>query len=178
MTSLTSTLNTSLSAINDADSQIAAELAFEISPIEEVLARHGLSKAALRAKLQNPIFRQMVTQAKRVWRSDLSVKERIRLKSMVLVEDSLLELYTIFHDKDAALTGRLDAFKSLSKVATVDAPDKDGAAVGEKVTINISIPGITKPLHIEAQSHVGDLDDREAITNSASYEITDASGGG
>jgi len=165
-TSLTSIAK--LAPINDHDSQLAAELAFEISPVEEIMKRHGLTKAELMLKLGNEPFRQMVREAKRIWRSDLSVKERIRLKSMVLVEDSILELYTMFHDKDMAATARLDAFKSLAKVATVDAPDKDGATVGEKVTINISIPGVEKPINISAQSFIGDSDvEREAIADGA-----------
>jgi len=143
---------TSLAVINDIDSQLAAELAFDISPLEEILSRHGLTKAELKAKLQNETFRGMVAQAKRVWKSDLSVKDRIRLKSMMLVEDSLLELYTIFNDAGVAASSRIDAFKSLAKVATVDAPDKDGAAPGERVQININIPGIAKPITIDAQT--------------------------
>lgn len=155
-----------LGPINDHDSQLAAELAFEISPIEDVMKRHGLSKSDMMLKLGNETFRQMVKEAKRIWRSDLSVKERIRLKSMVLVEDSILELYSMFHDRDMAAPARLDAFKSLAKVATVDTPDRDGTTVGEKVTINISIPGIEKPVAITAQTLV-EHDEREEITDGA-----------
>jgi hypothetical protein len=131
-----------LTAINDIDSRLAMELAFEISDLPVILSRHGLTKSELQTKLNNPAFRNMVREAKAAWNSDLSVKERIRLKSMVLVEDSLLELYGIFHNRELAPTARLEAFKNMAKVATVDAPDKDNADVGSRVQINISIPGV------------------------------------
>ena len=133
---------TNLTAINDVDNRLALELAFEISDLPEILARHDLTPDQLKAKLANPAFRSMVHEAKVTWKSDLSVKERIRVKSMVLVEDSLLELYSLFHDKGLAPAARLDAFKQMSKVATVDTPDREQADIGSRVQINISIPGL------------------------------------
>jgi hypothetical protein len=135
-------LPNNLEAINDHDSRLALELAFEISELPDIMARHGLTKAQLKAKLENPQFRRMLQDARATWRSDLSVKERIRLKSMVLVEDSLLELYALFHDKELATPARLDAFKQMAKVATVDTPDVKGAEAGQRVNISINIPGL------------------------------------
>lgn len=132
-------------AINDVDSRLALELAIEISELPDILERYGLTKSQLKAKLDNAQFKRMVQDHRIMWKSDLSVKERIRIKSMVLVEDSLLELYSIFHDKELSANARLDAFKSMSKVATVDVPDRDGQQAGERVSININIPGIERP---------------------------------
>jgi len=132
-------MTTSLMPITDHDSRLAVELAVQISPLPEVLKRHGLTKADLRTKLRDPSFRHMVKEAKRVWQSDLSVKERIRLKTQVLVEDSLLGVYDMFHDKSLAAPARLDAFKQMARVATVDMPDKESASVGERISININL---------------------------------------
>lgn len=149
-------LPSSIEAINDHDSRLALELAFEISELPEILARHGLTKEQLKAKLENPQFRRMVQDARATWKSDLSVKERIRLKSMVLVEDSLLELYSLFHNKDLAAPARLDAFKQMAKVATVDAPDQKGPEAGQRVQINISIPGVA-PVAATGESYVQEV---------------------
>lgn len=130
---------TALLPITDHDSRLAVELAVQISPLPEVLKRHGLSKDDLRTKLRDPSFRHMVKEAKRVWQSDLSVKERIRLKSQVLVEDSLLGVYEMFHDQSLAAPARLDAFKQMARVATVDQPDKEQANMGERISININL---------------------------------------
>lgn len=148
-------------AINDTDSRLAMELAIEISDLPDILARYGLTSEQLKKKFQNPAFRNMVREARITWKSDLSIKERIRVKSMALVEDSLLELYTIIHDRDISTNSRLDAFKSLSRVATTDTPDKEGAAAGERVHISINIPGAEKPVTYDGEVSSG----REAITN-------------
>lgn len=148
-------------AISSIDSRLAMELAIEISDLPDIMSRYGLTADDLRAKLRNPAFSNMVKEARITWRSDLSIKERIRVKSMSLVEDSLLELYKIFHNPDTAIPARLDAFKTLSRTATTDAPDKDGAAAGERVHISINIPGSEKPVTYEAEIPNG----REAITD-------------
>ena len=152
-------------AINDVDSRLALELAMEISDVKEILERNDITSEELRGKIATPEFRSMVKDFKSWWKSDLSVKERIRLKSMVLVEDSLLELYSIFQDKNNGVNGRMDAFKSLAKVATVDTPDKEGASAGERVHISINIPGTEKAITYDAE--VLTQDDREEIAHSA-----------
>jgi hypothetical protein len=149
--------------INSIDSRLAMELAIEISELPDILQRYDLTKEGLRAKLENPAFRNAVKEAKITWNSDLSVKERIRVKSMVLIEDSILEIYNIIHDKDVSPTARIDAFKTLSRTATTDAPDKDGAATGERVHITFNIPGAERPVTYDAEVY----DDREALTHGA-----------
>ena len=151
-----------LSALNDIDSRLAMELAIDISEVEVILDRYSITAADLRAKLGNPQFRAMVKDFKAVWNSDLSTKERIRVKSQVLVEDGLLDLHGIFKDDSISATARIDAFKTLSRVATTDAPDKEGAAAGERVQISINIPGVEKPVTYEAE-----------VTPHAREEITD-----
>lgn len=143
-----------LSSINDVDSQLAVELASEISPIKEVLSRHGITPEQLRVKLTDTRFRQMLREARRVWNSDLSVKERIRVKSAVLVEDSLIRLYEIFNNGEVATPARLEAFKSMAKVAEVYEPAKTGPAMGERVAININLGGQTLPVAVEGTARV------------------------
>jgi hypothetical protein len=157
-----------LSAFNDVDSRLAMELAIDISEPKDIIARYGITATELKLKLKNPAFAKMVQEFRGTWKSDLSVKERIRLKSMVLVEDSLLELHSLFHDASLAPAARMDAFKNMAKVATVDTPDKEGASVGDRVQINISIPGAEKPISYEGDAAVvGEYDAGKALTNSS-----------
>ena len=106
-------------------------------------------------KLRDPMFRDMVKQAKLLWNSDLSVKERIRLKSQVLVEDSLLAIFSIIHNQENAIPAKLDAFKQLSKVAEVDSPDRSKGDSGSRFTVSINLGDTVKPVVIEAEN-VGD----------------------
>ncbi len=151
MTSELPSLGTAMSAINSVDSRIAFELAADLCEPEDICERYSIEKADLAAKLQNPVFIQMFKEFKAIWKSDLSVKERIRIKSMTLVEDSLLDIHGIVTDDSRSTSARLDAFKSLAKVATVDAPDKEAADVGQRIAINISIPGAEKPVTYEGE---------------------------
>ena len=97
MTALPQTV-TEFNALSNKDSRLAVEIAVQIRPITEVLNTYSLSRSDLVLKLKDPMFRDMVKQAQSIWSSDLSIKERIRLKSQVLVEDSLLEIFRVIHN--------------------------------------------------------------------------------
>lgn len=136
---------------SDSDSRLAVELAIQIRPIDEIMESYGLTKAELKEKLANPVFKGMVVEAKKTWESDLSVKERIRLKAAHLVEDSILSVFNIIHDKDNPAPQRLDAFKSLTKVADVEATASSGPGVsGEKFTININLGDRSEAVTIDS----------------------------
>jgi hypothetical protein len=96
----------------------------------------------------------MVKQAKSLCNSDLSVKERIRLKSQVLVEDSLLEIFSILHNRDNAIPARLDAFKQLARVGEVDQPERGKGDAGNRFTVSINLGDTIKPVVIEGDSNV------------------------
>lgn len=151
--SLPSSSASPLGPVTDFDSRLAVELAIQLVPVSDLLQRYELTKADLQTKLKDPAFRKMVKDAKRVWNSDLSVKERIRLKSQVLIEDSILAIYNILHDQDVVPASRLDAFKQLARVADVDQPDKAGAEAGSRFSITLQFGDIASaPLAIDGQA--------------------------
>ena len=152
MTALPQTLN-EFNALTDTDSRLAVEVAVQIRPIAEVLNAYSLTRADLVRKLKDPMFRDMVKQAKSIWSSDLSIKERIRLKSQVLVEDSLLEVFGIVHNKENAIPAKLDAFKQLARVAEVDSPERHRGAEGSRFTVSINLGDTIRPVIIEGESN-------------------------
>ncbi len=140
-------------AITDTDSRLAIELAVQIRPVAELLVHYNLSRAKLVTKLKEPMFRDMVRQAKTLWHSDLNIKERIRLKSQVLIEDSLLSIFQIIHNDSNAIPAKLDAFKQLSKVAEVDTPERSKNEAGSRFTVHINLGETTQPIIIEGESN-------------------------
>lgn len=152
MTALPQTV-AEFNALSDTDSRLAVEVAVQIRPIAEVLVAYSLTRASLVRKLKDPMFRDMVKQAKSIWSSDLSIKERIRLKSQVLVEDSLLEIFSIVHAADMAVPAKLDAFKQLARVAEVDSPERGKGDSGSRFTVSINLGDTIKPIVIEGESH-------------------------
>ncbi len=143
-------------ALTDTDSRLAVELAVQIRPVAELLVHYNISRLALAKKLKEPMFRDMVKQANTLWHSDLSIKERIRLKSQVLVEDSLLSIFQIVHDANNAVPAKLDAFKQLSRVAEVDAPERGKGDTGSRFTVQINLGDSAPPIIIESQPESGD----------------------
>jgi hypothetical protein len=142
-------------ALSDTDSRLAVEIAVQIRPISEVLVAYSLTRAGLVRKLKDPMFRDMVKQAKSIWSSDLSIKERIRLKAQVCVEDSLLEVFKIVHNVDMAVPAKLDAFKQLARVAEVDSPERGKGDSGSRFTVSINLGDTIKPVIIEGDSSDG-----------------------
>lgn len=143
---------TEFNALSDRDSRLAVEVAVQIRPVAEILQNYNLSRKDLVLKLKDPMFRGMVKQAKSIWSSDLSIKERIRLKSQVLVEDSLLEIFSVIHNVDMAVPAKLDAFKQLARVAEVDTPERSKGGDGSRFTVSINL-GTTAPLIIEGTAN-------------------------
>lgn len=142
-------------ALSDSDSRLAVELAIQIRPPAEILVAYSLSRKDLVAKLKDPMFRDMVKQAKNIWSSDLSIKERIRLKSQVLVEDSLLSIFSIVHNADNAIPAKLDAFKQLARVAEVDSPERGKGSEGSRFTVSINLGDTIAPVIIEGETTDG-----------------------
>lgn len=139
-------------ALSDQDSRLAVEIAVQIRSVPEVLNTYNISRQDLVLKLRDPMFRDMVKQAKSIWSSDLSIKERIRLKSQVLVEDSLLAIFSIVHNHDNAIPAKLDAFKQLARVAEVDTPDRGKGDTGSRFTVSINLGDTVKPVVIEGST--------------------------
>ena len=152
MTALPQTV-AEFNALSDTDSRLAVEVAVQIRPIAEGLNAYSLSRGDLVRKLKDPMFRDMVKQAKSIWSSDLSIKERIRLKSQVLVEDSLLEVFGIVHNPEMAVPAKLDAFKQLARVAEVDSPERGKGGEGSRFTVSINLGTTSPPVIIEGDTN-------------------------
>lgn len=127
-------------AISQTDGRIAWEIAAEISDVPTICARYALSLSDFRVKLRDPMFRMAIKEAKALWKSDLNVQQRIRLKSAFLVEDSILDIFAIIKNEQMPAASKLEAFEKLMKVADMAPKTKgaDGAvAAGFKVVIQM-----------------------------------------
>lgn len=126
-------------AISQTDGRIAWEIAAEISDIPAICTRYGLSLSDFKKKLKDPMFRQAIREAKGLWKSDLNVQQRIRLKASFLVEDSLLDIFAIIKNENQAAAAKLEAFEKLMKTAdlTPKAKPSEATAAGFKVIINL-----------------------------------------
>lgn len=131
--------------LNAQDAQLVWELVSDITPKEDVLIRHGMTPADLKAKLNNPMFRSAYVEAKRLWSSDMNAQDRIKVKATMMVEDALIDVYRIIKDDTALSVSKLEAFEKLGKLAQV--MGQKPSAVGERHTIIINVG--EKPTKIE-----------------------------
>jgi hypothetical protein len=104
-------------AISQTDGRLAWELAAEITPVTDILARYGITPADFRNKLKDPMFRGAIREAKSIWKSDLNVQQRVRVKAAMMVEDSLLDVFAIIKNESQPAAAKLEAFEKLLKTS-------------------------------------------------------------
>jgi hypothetical protein len=119
------------------DAQLIWELTADITPKSQVLLRYGLSLADLKAKMRDPMFRQALREAKKLWGSDLNVKQRVALKAAFIVEDSLIDLLKMIKDPQMPPQAKLDAFKKLAEVSQLTQQQKGQDTEKHMIQINI-----------------------------------------
>lgn len=123
--------------------QMVMELAANIQSPAEVLDRYGVDHEVFKEVIaRQPRFVAAFKEAKQFWHSDANAKERIQVKAAAMLEDSLLELHRLFHDAAKNPTARLEALKSMMKLARMDAGEarvEGGAAVGRSVHVHINL---------------------------------------
>lgn len=132
-------------AISQTDGRLAWEIAAEISPIPDILKKFGITPVDFKRKLQDPMFRTAIREAKTLWKSDLNVQQRIKLKASFLVEDSLLDIFKLIKNENSAATAKLEAFEKLMRagdlVPRAGAKGEGALAAGFKISINLGSPG-------------------------------------
>lgn len=127
-------------AISQTDGRLAWEIAAEITPMQDLLTRYGISTTDFSKKLKDPMFRTAIREAKSIWKSDLNVQQRIRVKAAFLVEDSILEIFAIIKNESQPAAAKLEAYEKLLK--TADMVPKAGkgdssTASAFKIVINL-----------------------------------------
>lgn len=135
------------------DAQFIWELTADITPKAEVLKRYGYTISDLRDKMRDPMFRGALSEAKKLWNSDLNVKQRVALKAAFLVEDSLIDLLRMIKSPDMPPQAKLDAFKKLAEVSQLTQVNKNADV--ERHVIQINVGGAT-PVTISQEKVVSD----------------------
>lgn len=138
---------------------LAAELASGLMSTQEILDEFNLSPQQLKQIISDPHFKAMYQEAKAIWAGTGNVRERIRAKAALLLEDSLLPLYGIIHNHEQTSAARIEAFAKLMSVSDmVPSRAGSGGPVGEKFNLTINIGDDRQTVTIQA-------DTQEALTD-------------
>jgi len=142
LTPQTASLNLSSVASSAVTNQLAIELAAGLYSMPQIMEKFGLSKTQMLKIAGTAQFKAMFQEAKALWEKSSNVKQRTRLKAALLLEDSVLPLFSLIHNGDISPGARIDAFAKLMAVADMQ-PSKDSGSIGggEGFKLNIIIGG-------------------------------------
>lgn len=139
-------------ALNETDARLVWELAAEINKPIDIIKRYGLSATDLKAKMRDKMFIAALKEAKKMWASDLNAQQRIKMKSALLLEDSIMDIFLIIKTPDMNASNKLEAAKQLAAMAEVGGKKQGGdTATGFKLTINMGNDS-PKSVTIDGQS--------------------------
>lgn len=141
-------------AVNGHDARLIWDLVSNMRPKKDVLESYGLSVADLQAKANNGLFASAYREAEKIWKSDMNIQQRIRLKAAFLVEDSMLTVFNVIKQEGIGINAKLEAFEKLMKLSTVTNVPKDASQM-EKHNITINIGGDVPPIKVTAETASG-----------------------
>ena len=126
-------------AISDLNPRLAAELAANLEPREEVLARYDIDENRWEELRVNPVFRSMLREALANWQSADNTEKRVKVKSGIAVEETIATLHAMIRDPDTPPSSRVESFKVLMRLGKLDVPEAQGVGPvnGFSITINL-----------------------------------------
>jgi hypothetical protein len=121
-------------------SRLVEELAANLRPSLEIWNDHGIFDLTVAEKLLSlPVVQEMYTEAKARWHSKTNIRERIKSKSLVVIEQSIADLAEEAVNTQRPLNHRVEAWKVLTRWAGLDAEAAQAAgAGGVNITIDLS----------------------------------------
>jgi hypothetical protein len=118
---------------------LAREIAMDIQPLETILKRHGISADEWPRVQASPRFQNYLTDALLTWTSALNAPERIKVKSLTVIEDWLLTAYRELQENDGSLRDKTELAKLIARLAGVGEKAASDLPVGEKISITINM---------------------------------------
>jgi hypothetical protein len=120
----------SLDQLKDLSPTLAADLAADLIPADDVFKRHGIGTQDANLLMGSEWFRHMVDEARSEWSSLKNSKQRVRLKGQLALEEAIPEIYHMIHDTDIPAAARVAAFKELKEVSGVASGTQENGNAG------------------------------------------------
>lgn len=128
--------------------KLAREIAMDIRPLEDVLKTHGIDQTRWESISNSPRFQSLLRSEVESWESATNTAERVKIKSLAFVEESLPEFFARAHDRREPLNSKVEVLKTVAKFAGVGGSNAEGAIAGEKLMVTINL-GADHSLTIE-----------------------------
>lgn len=118
---------------------IAREIAMDLRHPAKIMEDHNISADEWGTLTQHPQFARYVQRFKDEWESAANTRERVELKSLAIVEQSLQEFYERAIDPQEALPAKTEVLKTLARFANLGNGRLDGGVSGERLTVTINL---------------------------------------
>lgn len=116
---------------------LIAEIAAQLEPLTVILDRHGVTKSEFRALRAHPTFEKALDEQVKAFASLANLPTRIKMKSQLLVEMLLDQMYDIAFHPSYAPSARVSAFSQITKLTGLERPED--AAPPRKVSLTINL---------------------------------------
>lgn len=127
-------------------SRIAREIARNLVPIETICERYRLSDDDYQRILRSPIFQSRLQEELEIWSASTpkAIVDRIQAKAATMIEESLVEVYDLIHDKAQPMAAKISALAWATKMAGVGevrdlGPPGVSSGTGSGINFNIFI---------------------------------------
>lgn len=128
--------------------KLAREIAMDIRALDDILASHGVDPSKWAVISASPRFQALLRSEVESWESATNTAERVKIKSLAFVEESLPEFFARAHDRREPLNSKVEVLKTVAKFAGVGGSGVDGSIAGEKLSVTINL-GSDHSLKIE-----------------------------
>lgn len=141
--------------------RLAREIAMDIRPLEAILVTHEVTLEDFDLLRVHPTFTSYLRNCIEEWASAQNTAERVRLKSLAIVEESLPEFYARAHDPKELLQHKIKTLEVIAKFAGIGDRGIIGVAGGgEKLSITINL-GEGRKVTVEHEGSAEDIEDAE-----------------
>jgi len=151
-------------------SRVAREVARDLSPVDMIRVKFGLSEEDYSRIINSAIFKSRLEEELAIWNASdvLSIAERIKAKTGTMIEESLPEVYELIHDKNQPMVGKIRALEWAARMSGIGEVERLGPAGvmsgGSGINFNIFIGGekqsfsqpATQPLIVEGEVVLND----------------------
>jgi len=122
-------------------SRLAREIARDLVPIADICTRYKIDEDQYQRMIKHPMFAQRFQEELDIWNASTprAITERIGAKAATMIEESLVEVYTLIHDRNVPMAAKVEALKWASRVAGIGEKDANQGQPGDRVRFNIYI---------------------------------------
>jgi hypothetical protein len=128
--------------------KLAREIAMDIRPLDDVLKTHGVDHYRWESISNSPRFQSLLRSEVESWESATNTAERVKIKALAFVEESLPEFFARAHDRREPLNSKVEVLKTIAKFAGVGGSNAEGIGTGERLMVTINL-GADHSLTIE-----------------------------